>query len=222
MRRTALGGNVRGFIMSCSRKQRVHIIVSLLVSAADYRKPTHWQLIGTTHGEDHQSARRHLMRMFCNISRTASPQASVRLLMNCVLIFVWCGTFYASSISMLPVSRSCRLWAPTITFVETNLCFGLCGTVRRSPNFLLCVCVCEWVRPASPGKGLQHQQVMLWQKQTLMLHLFTATTNNALCMNFNSAFRVNPRLNAQICRLFLEKTLPELLEKIPLGLGRDM
>ena len=150
MRRTALGGNVRGFIMSCSRKQRVHIIVSLLVSAADYRKPTHWQLIGTTHGEDHQSARRHLMRMFCNISRTASPQASVRLLMNCVLIFVWCGTFYASSISMLPVSRSCRLWAPTITFVETNLCFGLCGTVRRSPNFLLCVCVCV------NGWGLLH------------------------------------------------------------------
>jgi hypothetical protein len=34
-----------------------------------------------------------------------------------------------------------------------------------------------------PERGLQYQQVMFGQKQALMSHLFTATTNNALCMN---------------------------------------
>lgn len=47
-----------------------------------------------------------------------------------------CGTFCANSISVLSIGRRCRLLAPVISFFETNLYVGLCGTVQRSPNFL--------------------------------------------------------------------------------------
>ena len=90
------------------------------------------------------------MRMFCNFSRKTPPQAPVRLLMNFVLIYVWCGTFCASSISMLSIGRECRLLAPVITFVEISLCVGLCGRVQRSLNLLQLYFL--RMRPASPGK----------------------------------------------------------------------
>ena len=71
---------------------------------------------------------------------------------------------------------------------------------------------------------------MFGQKQTLMLHLFT-TTNIALRSMFGRAFvhdfLIRPyllplRLRAQICRVFVEEILPEMLEEIPLSLRRNM
>ena len=84
-----------------------------------------------------------------HFSRTTRPQTPVRLLMNFLLIFVWCGTFCTICISILSIGRRCRLLAPVIRFVEISLCVGLCGNVQRSPNFLQFF---FRMRPASPGK----------------------------------------------------------------------
>lgn len=131
MRRTAVAGNVRGFITSCFRKHCIHIIVSLLLSAADFRK----RHTGNEQAQHMAEPRRYLLRVFCNYSRISPPQAPLWLL-TILLIFVWCGTFYASSIPMLSFGRRCRLWVPTITFVETNLIVWLCSTIHRRKCFI--------------------------------------------------------------------------------------
>ena len=101
---------------------------------------------------------------------------SARLLTKSVLIFALCGMLYAFRSSILPIGRRCRFWAPTITFVETNMCVGLCTRVQRRPTFPQSFCF--RMRPASPYRGFSiATTAMFGQKETLMLHLFTAANN---------------------------------------------
>jgi len=132
-----------------------------------------------------------------------------------------CRTFYAHSIFMLSIGRRCRLLAPTISFFETNLCVGLCGRVQRSPNFLHFFFFSNEACFTREGVCNTNKSCLGGNKPSCCICSLPPPTTICAWI-FNLAFRVNPQLNAQIYRLFLVKTLPELLEKIPLGLGRDM
>jgi hypothetical protein len=163
------------------------IVVRSLLSTVAYGKLVlHLQLTGTAQGEEDQFARLNLMK-FYSVLRRNPPQAPVRLFTQSEWVVVLCGTLYASRSSILSIGKRCRLyWAPTITFVETNLFVGLLTSIQRSPTFpQWCV---SRMMPASPEREFSTATIaMLGQKQILILHLLTATTNNALWSTFGRA-----------------------------------
>jgi len=113
------------------------IVVRSLLSTFAYGKLVlHLQLTGTAQGEEDQFVRLNLMK-FYSVLRRNPPQAPVRLFTQSECVVVLCGTLYANRSSILSIGKRCRLyWAPTITFVETNLFVGLFISIQRSPTFL--------------------------------------------------------------------------------------
>lgn len=105
--------------------------------------------------------------------------------------------------------------AGPINFVRWFVWHSTENTEYLAINFLF------RMRPASPG-GLQHQKSCLGRNKPSCCIRSLPPPTMLCAWIFNLAFRDNSQLNAQIYRLFLVKTLAELLKKIPLGLWRDM